>query len=87
LEVAVLGPGQFEQDDSRGELDTGEEISGKLVVGRGNGAKVLELVEEAGQTSLNQVTGLTRSADLMGLEIELKDPLPAATWILYVDGE
>ena len=36
-----------EQDDSAGELDAGEEISGEFVVARGDGAKVLEFVEEA----------------------------------------
>ena len=36
-----------EQDHSGSELDTGEEISGKFVVARGDGAKVLEFIEEA----------------------------------------
>ena len=36
-----------EQDDSASELETGEKISGEFVVGCGDGAKVLEFIEEA----------------------------------------
>jgi hypothetical protein len=36
-----------EQDDSAGELNAGEEISGELVEACGDGAKVLEFIEEA----------------------------------------
>jgi len=36
-----------EQDDSGGELNSGEKISGQLVVARGDGSKVLEFIEEA----------------------------------------
>ena len=36
-----------EQDDSAGELDAGEEISGEFVVTCGDGAKMLEFVEKA----------------------------------------
>lgn len=36
-----------EQDHNAGELDASEEISGELVVARGDGTKVLEFVEEA----------------------------------------
>jgi hypothetical protein len=41
------GLSSVEEDDSGGKLDSGEKISGELVVTGGNGAKVLELVEEA----------------------------------------
>jgi hypothetical protein len=36
-----------EQDDSASELNRGEKISGEFVVARGDGAKVLEFIEEA----------------------------------------
>ena len=46
-ETTARALSSVEQDDSAGELDAGEEISGEFVVARGDGPKVLEFVEEA----------------------------------------
>ena len=42
-----MGPSSVEEDDSRGELNSGENISGEFVVACGDSAKVIEHVKEA----------------------------------------
>jgi hypothetical protein len=41
-----------EENDSGGEVNSGEEISGEFVIARGDRTKVLEFIEEA----LDQIT-------------------------------
>ena len=47
IHVNIKGLSSVEEDDSGGELNSGEKISGEFVVACGDGAKVLEFVEEA----------------------------------------